>query len=104
MDCTTPSTQPSKCAWICADSQPSVAPPSASPIAAPARLPTARSASECPFTDVSFIGWTCRPARARGGGPAGACVLLPDRVPPVDEPLRQLVEADLVRQVLAELR
>ena len=36
---------PTTCSWISVDSQPSVAPASASPTAAPARQPTARSVS-----------------------------------------------------------
>src|SRR3546814_7133987 len=50
IDSTIPPTQPSKWAWISRDSQPSVAPPSASPTAAPERHPVALSASWSPFT------------------------------------------------------
>ena len=53
IDSTTPSTQPPKWSWISCDSQPSVGPPSASPTAAAARQPTARSVEQVPVHVVS---------------------------------------------------
>src|SRR3954463_1037813 len=102
-DWITPSTKPPQCSRISCASPPSVAPPSASPTAAPARAPTARSVSWCPFTRTSpWSNNVVRAALGRPGGLAGG--LAPDRVPPVDELRRQLVEVDLVREVLAEPR
>src|SRR6266481_4726637 len=98
---TTPSTQPPKCSWISRDSQPSVAPPRASPTAAPARQPTARLTSWCPLTERSPSDGGLRPA----GGKADrtrADRSTADRIPAVRELLDQVVEADLIREVLPE--
>src|SRR6266481_280533 len=94
----TPSSQPPKCSWISRDSQPSVAPPRASPTAAPARQPTARLASRCPLTERSFR-WGLRPAD-RNAGRARRDRSTADRIPAVRELLDQVVEADLIREVL----
>src|SRR5262245_36396976 len=109
----TPSTKPAACSRISCASQPSVAPPSASPTAAPARQPTARRSSWSPFR-TSVTGWSAppsaglRPAGRQTGRAAGGCFsrgsrLAAEIVPSVDQPLGQLLEADLVREVVPEL-
>src|SRR6185312_15520209 len=89
------------CSRISRASQPSVAPPSASPTAAPASAATARSTTPFPFTR----SLSSRPTGGRPEGrPREGHSLPADRVPPVDELLRQLRQVDLVREVLPERR